>query len=85
MAKPNEEGLEDNPPRTIKLVITDDGKTKFNFYMEGDCERLNMPQIPTSLYSASEWWALQFYTKCKEMLDRHGEVKHLNREERRKQ
>ncbi len=85
MVKANEAGLEDNPPRTIKFVLSDDGKTKFNFTIEGDIERLSMPQIPASLYSAAEFWAVQLFALCQDTLKRHGEVKTLNREERRKQ
>lgn len=84
MKKANEDGLEENTPRTIKFVLEDDGKTQFKFYMEGDTERLNLPSIPASLYSAAEWWAVQLFAVCQDHLNRHGEVKKLNREERRK-
>lgn len=70
--------------RKIMLVIEDDGDDKFVFTMQGDCERLTMPQIPPSLYSAAEFWGLEFFKICKQRLE-GGEVKSLNRKERRAQ
>ena len=91
---PNNDGI-DSKPRTIKLVISDDGKTQFNFSIEGDIERIG--KIPTSEYSAAEFWATQFFALCQDQLEHHGEigkienenpqsnVKSLNRKERRAQ
>lgn len=76
---------DDKAKRRIMLVIEDDGDDMFKFTMEGDCERLTMPQIPTSLYSAAEFWAVELFKLCDQRLRHGGEVKTLNREERRKQ
>ena len=70
--------------RKIMIVIEDDGGDKFNFRLAGDIERLSMPQIPASLYSAAEHWAIEFMNACHERLNASMQVKKLNREERRK-
>jgi hypothetical protein len=72
-------------PRRLMIVIEDDGADKFAFRLEGDIERLSMPQIPPSLYSAAEFWALEFFKLCHERLRQGGDVKALNRAERRAQ
>jgi hypothetical protein len=63
--------------RKVMLVIEDDGAEQFKFYMDGDVERLNQPQIPTSLYSAAEFWGVQFFALCQEFLQRSGEIKQV--------
>ena len=71
--------------RKIMIVIEDDGVDKFNFYLDGDCERLNLPSVPASLYSPAEHFAVQFFKACHDSLNAGREVKKLNREERRAQ
>lgn len=69
---PNAEGIK-SKPRTIKLVLKDDGGINFNFFIEGDIERIG--KVPTSELSAAEFWAIQFYATCQEQLERNGEIK----------
>ncbi len=64
-------------PRTIKLVIKDDGGQNFNFFAEGDIERIG--KVPASEYSAAEFWAVTFYAICQEQLDRNGEIKKIQK------
>jgi hypothetical protein len=75
----------DGVPRKVTLVIEDDGAEMFNFRLEGDIERLSMPQIAPSLYSAAEYWGLEVLKMLDERLKSTTEVKKLNREERRRQ
>lgn len=77
----NDAGLE-SKPRRISLVIEDDGKTKFGFRMEGDTERIN--KVNPAEYSAAEFWAVQLFAICQKELQTHGEIKKLNRDERRR-
>lgn len=71
--------------RRVMIVIEDDGDVNFNFRLEGDVERLSMPQIPPSLYSAAEYWGLEFFKACHARLEQEQNVKKLNRADRRKQ
>lgn len=67
---------EDKPrPRTIKLVLEDDGGDKFRFFCEGDIDRIG--KIEPEKLSAAEFWAIQFYALCQEQLDESGGVKKL--------
>lgn len=70
-----DEDLIVSKPRTIKLVIEDDGKTNFRFYAEGDIERIG--KISSNKYTAAEFWAVTFYAICQEQLDRNGEIKKI--------
>lgn len=80
--KANEAGL-DGKPRTIKLVLSDNGGTKFRFTIEGDIERLTDGVTPSSEYTAAEMWGLTLFNLCDHELKTHGEVKKMNRAERR--
>lgn len=61
--------------RRVMIVIEDDGGDNFRFQLEGDVERLNMPQIPASHLSAAEFWGMQFFQLCNEFMQKSGEVK----------
>lgn len=74
----------DGVPRKVKIVIEDDGKDHFKMYLEGDIERLSMPQIPAELYSAAEFWGPKMLEVCQNVLQQTSAVKALNRKERRK-
>lgn len=69
-------------PRTIKLVISDDGNQKFTFTAEGDLERIG--KIPTDKYSAAEYWGVSFFNMCESAIKDNAGIKKMNREERRK-
>ena len=64
--------------RTIKLVITDDGDTGFNFFAEGDIERIG--KIDSKDYSAAEHWAVQFYALCQQQLTENKAIKVVAKE-----
>lgn len=61
--------------RKLMIVVEDDGGDNFKFSLEGDIERLNLPQVPTSLYSAAEFWGGQFFALCQEFLQASQDVK----------
>lgn len=70
--------------RKVMLVIEDDGDSKFSFRLEGDIERLSNPIVSPGMYSAAEFWGLEFLKLCTERLKQGNGVKKMNREERRK-
>lgn len=76
---------EEVTPRKIMFVLEDDGNELFTFRLEGDTQRLGMPSIPRSHYSAAEHWATELFMTFQEMLKNSMTVKKLNREEKRAQ
>ena len=78
--------MEKNDVRRKIMIVIEDGefKDQFSCTLQGDCERLSMPQIPPSLYSASEHWAVELFNLCtKHLQSGMGGVRKLNRKERR--
>lgn len=69
--------------RKIMLVIEDGDKPdQFTFTMQGDTERIGSQEeglVPT----AAEYWAIKFFEACNAVMQSQGEVKKLNRAERR--
>lgn len=65
---------EEIKPRKVMIVLEDDGHQNFNIRLDGDVERIGLPQIPVSLYSPAEFWGVQFFGMCQEMLRRSNEV-----------
>lgn len=74
----NEYGI-NSKPRTISLVLSDDGKTKFSFEIIGDIERLN--KVSPNEYTAAEFWATKLYAMFQHELKTHGEIKILDNDE----
>lgn len=70
-------------PRKVMIVFEDDGNDQFKMYLAGDIERIGLPSVPISLYSASEFWGVECLKACADRL-KEGPVKQLNRKERRK-
>lgn len=72
-------------PKKIMIVLEDNGKDLFNFYLQGDVGRLSDNMVSPGDYSPAEYWGLEFLKLCTERLKQEGGVKKLNREDRRKQ
>lgn len=58
--------------RKISLVIEETGGKNFNFYMEGDKERLSDKSIKESDLGTAEFWALKLFQICIAALKRSG-------------
>lgn len=70
--------------RKIILVIEDVDleKDTFSFTMQGDVDRMGSKEVGL-VPTAAETWAMIFHKACQECLQ-GGDVKKLNRQERRK-
>jgi hypothetical protein len=74
---------EEKTPRKVMLVIEDDGGEMFKFYLAGDIQRIGLPSIPISHYSAAEFWGAEIYAVIQKRMQEAQSVKKLNRKDRR--